>query len=348
MLHRSICTNEQLADCSLVARLLYTWGLPHTSDWGVLSASPRHLNAQVFPLSDETAADVQAATEELCAAGLWVRFDADGGSYVCYPTFDKYQDLHQRRVNTRDGMPLPPDYAGRPRKTREATGSSDEFPEVPGSSRKSPEVPDSSGEFPRTKGMEGKGSEGNGKKERIPASADAEPIPVRPNTPAQAAANACLALYGLTHTDLPGPQAGAYFKAMHSLIGQLEHGAEELQAWADEQAAFGPRVLGNGTKPERAIPSAVRKALTASSWQAAFAATRASPGGKPGPGQRWLLNDDGSRTYEREWTAEQRLSIDMAVTAGIWDQERGIATDDPRHPDCPPAIRRAIQQGARL
>lgn len=188
-----------------------------------------------------------------------------------------------------------------------------------------------------------------------PASADAEPAaPVDPpaapheDTPAQAAANACLALYGLTHQDLTGPQAGAYYKAMHALISQLEHGAEELQAWADEQAVFGPRVLGSGSKPERSIPAAVRKAVTASSWQAAFTATRASPGGKsPGPGQRWLLNDDDSRTYERDWTAEQRLSIDMAVAAGIWDQARGIATDDPRHPDCPPAIRRAIQQGAR-
>jgi len=161
MLHRAICTNEQLADCSLVARLLYTWGLPHTSDWGVLSASPRHLKAQVFPLSDETAADVQAATEELCAAGLWVRFDADGGSYVYYPTFDKYQDLHQRRANTRDGMPLPPGYQSRYRKIPKDAGSSDEFPEVPGSSRNTPEVPDSSGEFPRTKGSEGKGKELN-------------------------------------------------------------------------------------------------------------------------------------------------------------------------------------------
>jgi hypothetical protein len=162
MLHRGICTNEQLADCSLLARLLYTWGLPHTSDWGVLSASPRHLKAQVFPLGDETAAEVQVATDELCAAGLWIRFDNDGGTYVYYPTFDKYQDLHQRRTNTRDGMPLPPGYEGRYRKLPKATGSSGEFPEVPGSSRNSPEVPDSSGEFPRTKGMEVNGSEWNG------------------------------------------------------------------------------------------------------------------------------------------------------------------------------------------
>jgi hypothetical protein len=176
MIHRAICTNEQLADCSLLARLLYTWGLPHTSDWGVLSASPRHLKAQVFPLGDETAAEVQAATNELCSAGLWVRFDADGGSYVYYPTFDKYQDLHQRRANTRDGMPLPPGYEGRYRKLPKRSGSSAELPEVPGSSGNTPEVPDSSGEFPRTKGSERNGKEGN-EGARASSDAEAEPDP---------------------------------------------------------------------------------------------------------------------------------------------------------------------------
>ena len=121
MLHRNVSVNEQLADCSILARLLYTWGLPHTSDYGVLAASPRRLKAQVFPISSETPEEVGEACEELVAAGLWKRFEDEGHPYIVYPTFDKYQRVDKRTSSPRDGLPLPPTYGG--------------FPEVPGSSR---------------------------------------------------------------------------------------------------------------------------------------------------------------------------------------------------------------------
>lgn len=107
----------------MLAKLLYTWGLPHTSDWGVLKTNPRQLKAQVFPLSDETAAELKAATDELTAAGLWVPFTVGEDEFIYYPTFEKYQDVHKRSNNPRDGLPFPPTHPN--------------FPEVPASSRKS-------------------------------------------------------------------------------------------------------------------------------------------------------------------------------------------------------------------
>jgi len=100
----------------------------------------------------------------------------------------------------------------------------------------------------------------------------------RTDTPAQAAANACLALWGLTHDALTGPQAGTYYKAMNALIAAQTGGAEEVAAWADQQQAVGFRTMGNGAAPEKAIPAAVRKEITAATWQAAYAGARAQAG----------------------------------------------------------------------
>lgn len=47
----------------------------------------------------------------------------------------------------------------------------------------------------------------------------------------------------------------------------------------------------------------------------------------------FVANADGTRTYERDWTAEQRWSIQVARNSGTWDDEVGIDRLDPRHPD---------------
>lgn len=153
MLHRNVSVNEQLADCSILARLLYTWGLPHTSDYGVLAASPRRLKAQVFPISSETPEEVGEACEELVMAGLWKRFEHEGQQYIFYPTFDKYQRVDKRTSSPRDGLPLPPTYGG--------------FPEVPGSSRHF------SGKRSEEKRSEEKGREENARAPEAPEDAKA-------------------------------------------------------------------------------------------------------------------------------------------------------------------------------
>lgn len=191
----------------------------------------------------------------------------------------------------------------------------------------------------RTEGEENPTEE---KQQRLPASGAAEPPkpavkPVtkppsapRLDTPSQQAANACLALWSLTHADLTGPQAGKYYAAMNKLIEGLAGGAEELQAWAEAEAVNGQRALGAGAKPEAAIPAAVRKEVTAKGWQQSFAAARQAT---PTPGQRFIRHQDGSIQYEREWEPEQKNSIRIAVMAGTWDEKLGIDRNAPWHPD---------------
>ena len=92
-------------------------------------------------------------------------------------------------------------------------------------------------------------------------------------------ADCCLDLYGLTYHDLDVKQAATYYKAMSALLSQMDGGTKELQAWAKQ--ASRPRTLGNGAKPEKAIPAAVRREITAKEWENAFAGER---GGTLGPG----------------------------------------------------------------
>lgn len=170
MIHRNVSVCEQLADCSILARLLYTWGLPHSSDWGVLPGSPRRLKAQVLPMSPETVGEIASAIEELVAAGLWQRFTHEGADYLCYPTFDKYQDIHNRTSNPRDGMPLPPNNGD----TKQLPATSRDFPEVTEASRESPTDAATSGDT-RPKRTKEKRTEEKRKRPRAQAHATAPP-----------------------------------------------------------------------------------------------------------------------------------------------------------------------------
>jgi hypothetical protein len=156
MLRRSVSTCEQLADCSILARLLYTWGLAHTSDWGVLAMSPRRLKAQVLPMSDEAPAEIGEAAEELVAAGLWVRFEVDGEPFAHYPTFDKYQNVSKRTSAQRDGVPLPPNVPGTSANFQEVTGSQQAQGPKPHRAKKTEAQNDTeTGKFPEIPGKVG-------------------------------------------------------------------------------------------------------------------------------------------------------------------------------------------------
>jgi hypothetical protein len=161
-------------------------------------------------------------------------------------------------------------------------------------------------------------------------------------TPAQVAANACLAVWGLKHENLTGAQKGTYYAAMNKIMGDFEGGAEQVSAWA-AQAPHG--TLAPEARPERVIPSMVRKALTAEDWSSAFAASRkngVAPGQKRGRGTGIVTNPDGSVDQERNWTEEQKFGVALARsekgpkpgTTG-WDEERGIAYDSDHHPENP-------------
>lgn len=168
---------------------------------------------------------------------------------------------------------------------------------------------------------------------------DPEEVPaiMPPEPPSTAAANACLAVWGLVHTDLPTdipkgsraktPPKTAYYSSMGSIIGKLSGGAEELDAWAEAEGP-GTRKLGTDAKPWSAIPEVVRAEVTAGTWQAAWQKARGA-GGSNGQGS-FVTMSDGSRSYSREWDELSDFPpiISRESAAGNWDARRG-ATKTP-------------------
>lgn len=89
--------NEELADCSLPARLLFP-GLWMMADReGRLEDRPKRIKVEIFPYDDF---DVDALLCELAGAGMIVRYQVDGERYIWIPHFLKHQNPHKREKDS--------------------------------------------------------------------------------------------------------------------------------------------------------------------------------------------------------------------------------------------------------
>jgi hypothetical protein len=90
-------TNEQLADCSAQARLLFA-GLWIVADSaGRLEDRPRRLKAELFPFDDW---DVNKMLEELCEAKLVLRYSVSEEHFIQVINFSKHQRPHPNEPET--------------------------------------------------------------------------------------------------------------------------------------------------------------------------------------------------------------------------------------------------------
>jgi hypothetical protein len=88
----SFFTNEQLAECSPLARLLFA-GLWTIADRdGKLHDRPRKIRAELFPY--EAAPDADAWLSELASVGLILRYAVAGERYIKIPGFERHQKPH--------------------------------------------------------------------------------------------------------------------------------------------------------------------------------------------------------------------------------------------------------------
>ncbi len=126
MVHRKVSLNQDLAQLPAFTCLLFTWGIIHADDWGVLPGDPNVVRGMVFPLRRESTNQVAKALDDLVEHRLLVRWNEEGRTYLCYPAFEKYQDGLHRRTRTRAELPLPPGHPER------ITEGSEKFREVPG------------------------------------------------------------------------------------------------------------------------------------------------------------------------------------------------------------------------
>lgn len=89
-LFREIATSERLADLrSDRDRLFYLMLLPQCDAWGRVTASPRALNALVWPILELGSGAASKALAELARVGLVEFHEADGVSWVQIPDWDE-------------------------------------------------------------------------------------------------------------------------------------------------------------------------------------------------------------------------------------------------------------------
>ena len=87
----SFFTNESLADCSPLARLLFI-GLWTVADReGRLEDRPRRINAELLPYDG---ADCDKLLSELASRGFIMRYEVDGNRYISIGNFAKHQHCH--------------------------------------------------------------------------------------------------------------------------------------------------------------------------------------------------------------------------------------------------------------
>ena len=89
--------NDQLAECSFAARLLFEglWCLADRE--GRLEDRPIRIKGSVFPYDS---VDIEELLEELSTQGLIVRYIVNAKKYIAIPTFSKHQKPHVKEAQS--------------------------------------------------------------------------------------------------------------------------------------------------------------------------------------------------------------------------------------------------------
>lgn len=109
MLAKRISTDARVrALPSATARLLFTWMIPHADNGGRLRAEPAYVRALVMPHEPNVSdADVASWLAEMDSLGIIQLYEVDGGQYLRFPAWSKYQRLDRNRSD----LPPPPSAA---------------------------------------------------------------------------------------------------------------------------------------------------------------------------------------------------------------------------------------------
>lgn len=91
--------DEDMAQLSRDARLLYVGLWNQADEHGRLRGDPRFIKGQVFPYDDDLPpAEVDRLLDELAKAGKAVRYRVESGAYVFLPNLAKHQRLEAEKV----------------------------------------------------------------------------------------------------------------------------------------------------------------------------------------------------------------------------------------------------------
>jgi len=114
MIYWKISYCKQLARCSLLAQLLFTWLIPNTDDLGRMEGDPEIIKGMIFPYhhkikllpdskpTELTIEIITAALQELKDQCLIIWYQVSDCLYVAFPKFNDYQKLRKDRAYDSD------------------------------------------------------------------------------------------------------------------------------------------------------------------------------------------------------------------------------------------------------
>lgn len=93
----SFCTNEDIAACSPLARLLFIYLWMQSDRRGRIEDRPKRLKAECLPFDD---VDLDGLLTELAQHGFLVRYEADGRKCIQIINFEKHQRPHPHEAES--------------------------------------------------------------------------------------------------------------------------------------------------------------------------------------------------------------------------------------------------------
>ena len=98
IIKESIRTSKDINSLSDFQFRLWTYLITYVDDYGRGSADLEILKGFVFPRRKSvTESTIKAGLTDLAAAGLIHRYEVDGDSYLCFPTWAKHQRIQKKR-----------------------------------------------------------------------------------------------------------------------------------------------------------------------------------------------------------------------------------------------------------
>lgn len=345
-LHAKVSESEDFANLyaqSPEAAALFLLSLPQAAPWGVLPGSPPLFAARVCPLLMLSREQAETSLRLIVESGLFTAYQGLDSKPLVYVTG---WNKHQTRQWERCGLPEfdlppqwnPPEGLGVAVCKAETEHRALSFVALSGrltseESKTSLRLACAAGGVSLAKREE---SLERGKTTKAKASAPpaATPPPepdceepekpkrTRRKTERDLAFEACLDVFAVAHDALDSEAWAAYAKAMGKVVDDT--GLEQIVVWGAQEGA-GTRKLGTGAKPERRIPSVVRKEITASEWQASFEKAR---GNGQHAGERFWMMPNGTKVWEKQWDLGTAEEIAAEEAKENWNPVTGRTIKD--------------------
>jgi len=97
MLDKKISVSEQVSNLSPESQLIFTWGIPHADDVGLIPRSHKTLKATIVPMWECTLAQFDEWVAAIVKEGLWKEVEYKDDRFYIMTKFQEHQTLKKDR-----------------------------------------------------------------------------------------------------------------------------------------------------------------------------------------------------------------------------------------------------------